>query len=74
MTGGELRRATLEERSPTVHTEYVMTTERQKSAARDQAWKRIKAAAKKYTPTALFVPLIIFFEASILVLDEVLKR
>ena len=30
--------------------------------------------ADPYTPTALFIPLILFFEASILILDRVLKR
>jgi sec-independent protein translocase protein TatC len=34
----------------------------------------ITPGADPYTPTALFVPLIIFFEASILILDKVFKR
>ncbi len=34
----------------------------------------VTPGADPYTPTALFVPLIIFFEASILILDKVLKR
>ena len=34
----------------------------------------VTPGADPYTPTALFIPLIIFFEASILILDKVLKR
>ena len=34
----------------------------------------VTPGADPYTPTALFVPLIIFFEASILILDKALKR
>ena len=34
----------------------------------------VTPGADPYTPTALFVPLILFFEASILILDKVLKR
>jgi sec-independent protein translocase protein TatC len=34
----------------------------------------ITPGADPYTPTALFVPLILFFEASILILDKVFKR
>ena len=34
----------------------------------------ITPGADPYTPTALFVPLIVFFEASILILDKVFKR
>ncbi len=34
----------------------------------------VTPGADPYTPTALFIPLIVFFEASILVLDKVLKR
>jgi len=34
----------------------------------------VTPGADPYTPTALFIPLIIFFEASILVLAKVLKR
>ncbi|MGH7723735.1 MAG: twin-arginine translocase subunit TatC [Candidatus Dormibacteria bacterium] len=34
----------------------------------------ITPGADPYTPTALFIPLIIFFEASILILDKVFKR
>jgi sec-independent protein translocase protein TatC len=34
----------------------------------------VTPGADPYTPTALFVPLILFFEASILVLDKVFKR
>jgi sec-independent protein translocase protein TatC len=34
----------------------------------------VTPGADPYTPTALFIPLIIFFEASILILDRVLKR
>ncbi len=34
----------------------------------------VTPGADPYTPTALFVPLIIFFEASVLILDKVFKR
>jgi sec-independent protein translocase protein TatC len=34
----------------------------------------VTPGADPYTPTALFIPLIIFFEASVLILDKVLKR
>ncbi|MEO8899651.1 MAG: twin-arginine translocase subunit TatC [Candidatus Dormibacter sp.] len=34
----------------------------------------VTPGADPYTPTALFIPLIVFFEASILILDKVLKR
>ena len=34
----------------------------------------VTPGADPYTPTALFIPLIIFFEASILILDKALKR
>jgi sec-independent protein translocase protein TatC len=34
----------------------------------------VTPGADPYTPTALFVPLILFFEASVLILDKVLKR
>jgi sec-independent protein translocase protein TatC len=34
----------------------------------------VTPGADPYTPTALFIPLILFFEASILILDNVLKR
>jgi sec-independent protein translocase protein TatC len=34
----------------------------------------VTPGADPYTPTALFVPLILFFEASILILDKVFKR
>ncbi len=34
----------------------------------------ITPGADPYTPTALFVPLIVFFEASVLVLDKVFKH
>ncbi|MBJ7596245.1 MAG: twin-arginine translocase subunit TatC [Candidatus Dormibacteraeota bacterium] len=34
----------------------------------------VTPGADPYTPTALFVPLIIFFEASVLILDKALKR
>jgi sec-independent protein translocase protein TatC len=34
----------------------------------------VTPGADPYTPTALFIPLILFFEASILILDKVLKR
>jgi sec-independent protein translocase protein TatC len=34
----------------------------------------VTPGADPYTPTALFIPLILFFEASILILDRVLKR
>ena len=34
----------------------------------------VTPGADPFTPTALFIPLIILFEASILVLDKVLKR
>jgi Sec-independent protein secretion pathway component TatC len=34
----------------------------------------VTPGADPYTPTALFVPLIIFFEASILILDKVFRR
>ena len=34
----------------------------------------VTPGAGPYTPTALFIPLILFFEASILILDKVLKR
>lgn len=32
------------------------------------------AGADPYTPTALFIPLIIFFETSVLILAKALKR
>ncbi|MBJ7607825.1 MAG: twin-arginine translocase subunit TatC [Candidatus Dormibacteraeota bacterium] len=34
----------------------------------------VTPGADPYTPTALFIPLIIFFESSILILDKALKR
>jgi sec-independent protein translocase protein TatC len=34
----------------------------------------VTPGADPYTPTALFIPLILFFEASVLILDKVLKR
>ena len=34
----------------------------------------VTPGADPYTPTALFVPLILFFEASVLILDKVFKR
>ncbi len=34
----------------------------------------VTPGADPYTPTALFIPLIIFFEASVLILDKALKR
>ena len=34
----------------------------------------VTPGADPYTPTALFIPLILFFEASFLILDKVLKR
>jgi sec-independent protein translocase protein TatC len=34
----------------------------------------VTPGADPYTPTALFIPLITFFEASVLILDKVLKR
>jgi sec-independent protein translocase protein TatC len=34
----------------------------------------VTPGADPYTPTALFIPLIVFFEASILILDKLLKR
>jgi sec-independent protein translocase protein TatC len=34
----------------------------------------VTPGADPYTPTALFIPLILFFEASILILDKVFKR
>jgi sec-independent protein translocase protein TatC len=34
----------------------------------------VTPGADPYTPTALFIPLIVFFEVSVLVLDKVLKR
>jgi sec-independent protein translocase protein TatC len=34
----------------------------------------VTPGADPYTPTALFIPLILFFETSILILDKVLKR
>jgi sec-independent protein translocase protein TatC len=34
----------------------------------------VTPGADPYTPTALFIPLILFFEASILILDKALKR
>jgi sec-independent protein translocase protein TatC len=34
----------------------------------------VTPGADPYTPTALFIPLILFFEASVLVLDKVFKR
>jgi sec-independent protein translocase protein TatC len=34
----------------------------------------VTPGADPYTPTALFVPLIVFFEAAVLVLDKVFKR
>ncbi len=34
----------------------------------------VTPGADPYTPTALFIPLILFFEASVLILDKALKR
>jgi sec-independent protein translocase protein TatC len=34
----------------------------------------VTPGADPYTPTALFIPLILFFEAAVLILDKVLKR
>ncbi len=34
----------------------------------------VTPGADPYTPTALFIPLIVFFEASVLILDKVFKR
>lgn len=58
-----------------------VTSSRWLRARRKAIWVGIIAAAlvvtpgaDPYTPTALFVPLIIFFEASVLILDRVLHR
>jgi sec-independent protein translocase protein TatC len=58
-----------------------LTSSRKLRAQRKTIWVGIILAAlivtpgaDPYTPTALFIPLIIFFEASILILDKGLKR
>jgi sec-independent protein translocase protein TatC len=58
-----------------------ITSSRRLRAQRKAIWVGIILAAlivtpgaDPYTPTALFIPLIIFFEASILILDKALKR